>query len=129
VIYLDTSVALASLLGEDRSPPAEMWDEAVVSSKLLEYEVWARLFALGLERSHSDAARALVGRVALVRLEPQVLSRALDPFPRPVRTLDALHLSTMDYLLGQRQRVELASYDDRMTDVARALGWSLCNCG
>lgn len=37
MIYLDTSVALAHLLAEDRQPPASLWDETLVSSRLLEY--------------------------------------------------------------------------------------------
>ncbi|MEM7202285.1 MAG: PIN domain-containing protein [Planctomycetota bacterium] len=123
MIYLDTSVALAHLLGEDRSPPSELWDELLVSSRLLEYEIRTRLHALDLGSSHGDAAAHLLGRVALVRLEPRVLARALEPFPRPVRTLDALHLSTVDYLVSHGQSIELASYDTRMTEVAGALGW------
>jgi hypothetical protein len=39
MIYLDSSVALAHLLAEDRFPPDEFWDEQLVSSRLLECEV------------------------------------------------------------------------------------------
>jgi len=39
VIYLDTSVALAQLLSEDRLPPDRLWSETLVSSRLLEYEI------------------------------------------------------------------------------------------
>ena len=39
MIYLDTSVALAWLLTEDRQPPASFWDGTLVSSRLLEYEI------------------------------------------------------------------------------------------
>ena len=42
-------------------------------------------------------------------------------FPVPVRTLDALHLASCDYLRNQGQSVSLASYDHRMTTAARAL--------
>jgi hypothetical protein len=50
-----------------------------------------------------------------------VLARALDPFPVPVRTLDALHLASLTYLISQRVDVRLASYDRRMIDAARRL--------
>jgi len=122
VIYLDTSVALAHLLAEDRSPPARLWDEALVSSRLLEYEVWTRLHARGLESSHAAAARALLHRLALLELAPPVLARALEPFPVPVRTLDALHLSSLEFLRSQRVEIALASYDQRMLDAAAHLG-------
>jgi hypothetical protein len=45
VIYLDTSVALAQLLAEDRLPPERLWQETLVSSRLLEYEIWNRIHA------------------------------------------------------------------------------------
>ena len=40
MIYLDTSVVLAHLLAEDRMPPRKLWEEELVSSRLLEYELW-----------------------------------------------------------------------------------------
>ena len=48
MIYLDTSVALAWLLTEDRRPPASLWDGTLVSSRLLEFEIWTALHARGL---------------------------------------------------------------------------------
>jgi hypothetical protein len=121
VIYLDTSVLLAHLLAEDQSPPATLWAETLVASRLLEYETWVRLNARGLASSHGEAARALLGRVALLELVPPVLARALAPFPIAVRTLDALHLASAEFLREQRQDVSLATYDDRMAAAARAL--------
>jgi len=121
VIYLDTSVALAHLLAEDRLPPSRLWQELLIASRLLEYEIWTRIHARELARSHGDQVRALVGRVAFVELAPPVLARALEPFPSPVRTLDALHLASIEFLRAQGQVVQLASYDDRLTAAARAL--------
>jgi predicted nucleic acid-binding protein len=121
MIYLDTSVALAHLLAEDVTPPAELWTETLVSSRLLEYEVWTRIHARRLESSHGDPVRQLIARVALLELAPQVLSRALDSFSVPVRTLDALHLASADFLRQQGQTIRLASYDDRMLRAAAAL--------
>jgi len=88
---------------------------------LLEYEVWNRLHAGGYTRSHGDSARALIDRLALIELAPIVLARAIEPFPARLRTLDALHLASIEFLRGQGQAVELATYDDRMATAARAL--------
>ena len=121
MIYLDTSVALAHLLTEDRLPPARLWQESLVSSRLIEYEIWTRIHASKLARSHADEVRSFLSRVALVELSPPVLARALEPFPNPVRTLDALHLASIDFLRKQGQTVPLASYDTRLLDAARAL--------
>jgi predicted nucleic acid-binding protein len=122
VIYLDTSVALAYLLSEERTPPESLWRETLMSSRLLEYELWVRINAYGLAKSHGEALRQLVARVAFVELAPEVLHRALEPFPKVVRTLDSLHLASLDFLRKRGQKVELASYDARQLDAARALG-------
>jgi hypothetical protein len=121
VTYLDSSVALAHLLVEDRAPSDRLWQEPLVSSRLLEYEIWTRIHARRLARSHGDGARALLGQVALIELSPPVLSRALEPFPAPVRTLDALHLASMEFLRTHGQAPRLASYDERLLAAARAL--------
>jgi predicted nucleic acid-binding protein len=121
VIYLDSSVALAHLLAEDRAPPESIWSEALVASRLLEYEVWNRIHARRLARSHGEAARALIGRLALLELVPHVLARMLEPFPVTVRTLDAMHLASIEFLRARGQTVELASFDERQLAAARAL--------
>ena len=59
--------------------------------------------------------------MALLELATPVLARALDPFPIPVRTLDALHLSSLEFLRSRQQQVQLASYDERLIAGARAL--------
>lgn len=125
MIYLDTSVALAQLLAEDHVPPEALWQEPLISSRLIEYEIWTRIHALKLARSHGDEVRALLGRIALVELSLPVLARALDPFPKPVRTLDALHLASMDFVRKQGQSITLASYDNWQIRAARALRFSI----
>lgn len=122
MIYLDTSVALARLLVEPQQPPESFWERSIVSSRLLEYEVWTRLNARQLGPSHGGEARRLLDRIAFVELTPAVLARALQPFPVPVRTLDALHLATIAFLRASGGAVALASYDARLLDAARALG-------
>ena len=121
MIYLDTSVALAHLLSETQRPPDDFWGETLISSRLLQYELWIRLHGRHLSRSHGDAARALLGNIAFLELTPVVLARALEPFPIPLRALDALHLASLEFFRAQGQTVELASYDQRMLAAARAL--------
>jgi hypothetical protein len=125
LIYLDSSVALAQLFGEGRSPPDALWKEPLVSSRLLEYEMWNRVHARGLGSALGASMRALIGRLRLIELTPLVSARALLPFPVPVRTLDALHLATIDFIRGEGETVELASYDNRLLAAARALGIAL----
>jgi uncharacterized protein len=121
-VYLDTSVALAQLLAEDRVPSPQLWTSLLISSRLFEYELWNRIHSRKLGRSHGDAARALIGRIALVELIAPILARATEPFPTTIRTLDALHLSSIVFLAESGQDVELATYDTNMTRAAKALG-------
>lgn len=125
MIYLDTSVALAHLLGETRRPPDELWQNPLISSRLLQYELWTRLNARGLAASHGEAARELLASVALVELAPPVLARAVEPFPLPVRTLDTLHLATLLFVRGDASKLSLATYDERLAEAATQLGVGL----
>jgi len=118
VIYVDSSVALARLLFEPRAPPGLFWQEQLVSSRLLEYEIWNRVHAYGLVRSHAEEARVLLMGVELVEMDRPVLARALEPLPLAVRTLDALHLATIDFLSTRGEAVALASYDNRLLAAA-----------
>lgn len=122
MIYLDTSVALAQLLAEDRHPPPSLWEEPLASSRLLQYELWVRIHARRLGRTHGEQARALLGRIAFLELAPAVLARAREPFPTAVRTLDALHLASLEFLRARDDSVQLATYDARLRRAAATLG-------
>jgi hypothetical protein len=122
VIYLDSSVALAHLLAEDHAFGESLWEQPLISSRLLEYEVWNRMHGRGLGRSHGEAVRALIARVALIEMTPPVLARALEPFAVAVRTLDGLHLASMEFIRSRVQVIELASLDARLLAGARAQG-------
>ena len=122
MIYLDSSVALAQLFGEGRSPSEALWQEPLVSSRLIEYEIWSRVHARGFGPAFGASARALIRRLTLIGLTPPVLARALQPFSVPVRTLACLHLATIEFIRGEGETVELASYDRRLLAAARALG-------
>ena len=123
MIYLDTSLVLAHLVGEDRRPPASLWRETLVSSRLMEVETWNRLHAHGLAGSHGELARALIAEVTMLEFIQPVIARALEPFPGPYfpRTLDALHLASCAWLRDSGRVVSLASYDRRMTATALAM--------
>jgi hypothetical protein len=121
MIYIETSVALAQLLAEDRRPPENLWGAQLVSSRLTEYEVWTRIHARGLSVSHGESVRLLIGRLSLLERTPTVLARALEPWPIAVRTLDALHLASVEFLRASGQNITMASYDDRIIGAARRL--------
>ena len=129
MIYIDTSVVLAELLAEDVRPEAATWTQTLVSSRLLQYETWVRLHARRLAGSYGEKASALISRVNLVELSPEVLDRVLEPFPIPLRTLDALHVATIEYLRGRRIPVSLLTFDRRQATAAAAMGITLAQAG
>ncbi|CAN5357428.1 hypothetical protein BH20ACT24_BH20ACT24_21680 [soil metagenome] len=130
MIYVDSSVALAQLLAEDLRPEPSFWERRpLVASRLLEYEVWRRIHLRDLALTHGEAVEDVLGRISFLELAPIVLARALDPFPAPVRTLDALHLATIDFLRTQGQRPQLATYDRRLAAAAAALDIPLADPG
>ena len=120
MIYLDTSVALAQLLSEDRRPPDALWAEPLVSSRLLEFELLNVLRVRGFTASHEAIARDLLGRIAMLELIPDIVGGARSSSASP-RTLDALHLGSAAFLLERGASLQLASYDARMIRGARAL--------
>lgn len=122
MIYVDSSVALSRLLFETRAPAIEFWLQRLASSRLLEYEIWNRLHAYERDGSNDPAARRLLMGIELYEMERQVLARALEPWPTPLRILDALHLATADYLRQQGEPIELASYDHQLIAASRAIG-------
>lgn len=122
MIYVDSSVVLAQILMEDRRPSETVWSEILVSSRLLEYEVWNRVHARRLGTAGEVAAARALSHIDLYELSPEYLQRALAPFPVSLRTLDSLHLATADYLHRSGQDVKLASYDHRLLAAAAALG-------
>ncbi len=121
MIYLDTSVALAEVFGEQQRAPKWVWEQRLVSSRLLQYELWVRLKARKAGTQEIDIATDLLAGVSMLEMSPLVLARALEPFPKPVRTLDALHLATVDFLRNRNIKVRLLSFDVRLLEAAQAL--------
>ncbi|MCY3671532.1 MAG: hypothetical protein OXH14_10695 [Alphaproteobacteria bacterium] len=119
MIYIDTSVALANLLAGDRQPPGSLWEEPLLSGRLLQYGMWILLHARGLVDTRGQAVRRLTGRVAMLDLPP------VGTGPGAVRTLDGLHLASCAYLGRTGTGVMLPSYGRHMNAVTRAMDISL----
>jgi hypothetical protein len=121
VIYIDSSVVLADLFTEERNPPASIWLQDLMSSRLLEYEVWNRIHVREPPNGLIARTRLLLEHVEFIEMVPAALKRALEPFPISLRTLDALHISSLMYARQSDQTIALASYDKKMLAAARVL--------
>ena len=128
MVYLDSSVVLAHLLSEDRIPTDVLLDQPLASSRLMEYEVRQR-FHSSVPSMDPTLLEPVFERVAFVELVHDVVFRSGSAFPVPVRTLDALHLATADFLRVQGARVSVATYDVRMSHAAQAMGFELFDLG
>lgn len=129
--YLDSSVLLRVVLGQQESLAEWSTVETGVASALVEVECLRTLDRLRLLERIGDAEIA-VRREAIFRLleaveivEPTrpVLVRAAQPLPTVLGTLDAIHLSTA-LLWRERTGTELAmaTHDQALATAARASG-------
>ncbi len=125
--YLDTSAYVKVALGEpERAALLSALERyALVSSQLLGVEAVRACARYGPE--YANAADAGLRAVSLLPLDEAVLARAKTLQPAHLRTLDALHLASA-LSLGTDLAV-LVSYDDRLSDAARASGVSVLTPG
>jgi hypothetical protein len=102
-----------------------------VSSELLAVEALRALDRLRLQGALSvdeavarrQAVTEWLEAVDLVLLRRPVLSRASDPFPTPLGTLDSLHLATaLLWREWTRQTLTMATHDRDLALAARAFG-------
>ena len=130
--YIDTSALLRLVLREPGGLEELRSYDGLVSSELIAIESCRTIDRLRLQGSlttEEAAARLKVvaewlEAIDLVLLRVPVLSRACDPLPMPLGSLDALHLATA---LIWRERVgELpmfATHDGSLALAARSYGF------
>jgi hypothetical protein len=136
-LYAESSAVLAWLLGEPRAPEVREHlgsADLVLASDLTLVEcdrVLIRAAALG-ELSEAEAAarrgelNAAAAHWTLIRLSGEVIDRARQRFPEePVRTLDALHLSSALLAKSAAPDVIVLSLDERMRANARGVGFDV----
>ena len=133
IAYLDASVVLRVVL--EAPEPLREWPrlEQGISSALLRVECYRTLERLWhhgeltdeeLER-HRLQVSALIGRLQTLDVGNEVLTRAAEPFPTHLKTLDAVHLATALLFrrspAGESQRVVFATHDKQLAHAAREM--------
>lgn len=134
IAYIDTSALLRIVLREPGALDDLRSYDALVSSELIAVESARTIDRLRLQGSlTTEEAAARVRAVNdwleaidLVLLRPAVLSRASEPMPMPLGTLDALHLATA---LIWRDRMgplpTMATHDAALGPAAQAFGFDV----
>ncbi|HEV3063282.1 MAG TPA: PIN domain-containing protein [Vicinamibacterales bacterium] len=76
------------------------------------------------ERTAVRALRRFERRCYIVAVTDDILARARRPFPvEPVRTLDAVHIATVESLREPPQLMSVVTRDPRVRENAKALGY------
>lgn len=133
-VYLDTSALLRLVLREPGALNDLRSYEALVSSELIAVESARTIDRLRLQGAltaeEAAARRRAVSdwleAIDLVLLRPLVLSRASEPLPTPVGTLDGIHLATA---LIWRERMGalplMATHDTALGLAAQTFGFEV----
>jgi predicted nucleic acid-binding protein len=134
IAYIDTSALLRIVLREPGALDDLRSYEMLVSSELIAVESPRTIDRLRLQGSlttEESAARVRavndwLEAIDLVLLRPPVLSRAGEPMPMPLGTLDALHLATA---LIWRDRMgplpTMATHDTALGLAAQVFGFEV----
>ena len=134
IAYIDTSALLRIVLREPGALDDLRSYDGLISSELIAVESARTIDRLRLQGSLTAAEAASRLRtindwleaIDLVLVRPPILSRASEPMPMPLGTLDALHLATA---LTWRDRVgplpAMATHDTALGASARAFGFDV----
>ena len=134
IAYLDTSALLRIVLREAGALTDLRSCEALISSELVAVESLRTIDRLRLQGALSveEAAsrRAIVAdwleAIDLVLLQRPVLARASEPYPTPLGTLDALHLSTaLVWRERAGQPLVMATHDRDLALASRHFGFEV----
>jgi len=131
IAYLDSSVLLRVVVGQ--SNVLTEWGRITqgIASALVEVECLRTLDRLRLARGLSDemiaeqreAVYRLLEAMEIVEITYPVLSRAAQPLPTALGTLDAIHLATATLWKEQKGRdLSMATHDVALAVAAKASG-------
>jgi len=130
LFYVDTSAALKLLVAETHSEQfAAFYDEhpaaSWVSSTLLRIEV-VRAVTRAIPTALPEA-RELLAAFDYIRIDDEVVDRAMNEPDRALRSRDAIHLATARLLGDEVEAV--VTYDDRLAAAASAAGFTVATPG
>jgi predicted nucleic acid-binding protein len=133
VRYIESSALAAALLERDADALAAVREigQRVTSALAIAEVTRALLRARASRRIGAEVERAGLRHLRkfelasiVIAVSDEILVRAGKPFPvEPVRTLDAIHLATLETLGEAPQLVTVVTRDERIARNARALGY------
>ena len=136
-LYIETSALLRWLFGGPRGEAVRALLSGatrIFSSRLTLVEAHGALIGAVLlgeitERISLEIEKDLAGAAArwtLVEILPEIVERAGRRFPsEPIRSLEAIHLATVVFLVPEAESLSIVSTDDRIGRNAPLLGLEL----
>jgi predicted nucleic acid-binding protein len=125
LIYVDASVTLAEVFAEDRRPQDGFWDLPLVASRLTDLEMRARAAALGRLQEKAAVLDEISNAITFADVERKNLEFLYAGQTGALRTLDAIHLATLEFFNRELGETVLATYDHRLATAAHALGFAV----
>jgi predicted nucleic acid-binding protein len=133
VRYVETSALVAAALEGDAAARQAIRGEGVRFASALTLAETRRTFVVAGVRGRMSPEQ-LRSRLAWLRkfermcgvadISPSILARLGRPFPaEPVRSLDAIHLATIEAIEEDPALVAVVTRDRRIADNARAMGY------
>jgi len=133
IVYLDSSVVIRRLFGQNDA--LDSWHEIdePVSSELVRVECLRTIDRAAIRAAMAGAdvaelrssALDLLARIRMTPVSSEVLARAAESFPTSLGTLDALHLSTAVLMRDSIPYLQLATHDQELAVGARSMGFEV----
>ena len=124
--YVDSSAIVKLAVAEPESKALRRYlsrRQPLASSALARIEVARALMPSGAEAV--SRGEDVLRRIQLLRVNDRVLNEAGRMKPAELRSLDAIHLASAQQL-GTSVK-QIITYDERMSDAAKAAGWSVAS--
>ena len=131
IAYLDSSVLLRVLLGQRNALKEWKTIDQGIASALVEVECLRTLDRLRLSEGIADeeiairreAVFRLLDSIEIIELTRPILSRAAQPFPTALGSLDAIHLaSALLWKEGRGEGLVMATHDVALATASKASG-------
>lgn len=131
--YVDSSVLIRLLFGQPNQFARWQQVTRAISSDLVRVECLRTIdrTAIRAELSgetvaqYRSAALDLIERLVLMPISSAVLSRAAEPFPTTLGTLDAIHLATALQASHEFEPLLVATHDGELALAARSVGFEV----
>lgn len=131
--YIESSALFAARFEDDAAAQQSIRGEGARFTSALTLAEFARAVVRGGAAGQIEEARARAAMVWLrrfqrgcdvIHIDDSVLARVRRPYPRePVRTLDAIHLATIEAREEDPSQVAVVTRDRRIAENARAMGY------